>query len=299
MILIADSGGSKTDWALVEEEKADNRQILKGRTQGLNPFHQSEDVILHALECELNPIFQVMDLKGGCVHTKDDVIEQITKIFFYGAGCTSETSYAMRKALMKHFPKAEVEVDSDLLGAARAVCGYEPGIACILGTGANSCLYDGKKITQNIPPLGYILGDEGSVAVLGKLFLNGIFKGSLSEDIKEKYLKWSGLTYPQIIDKVYRQPLANRFLAGISLFIKENLKYYELRDLVIYNFQCFFEKNVLCYPSDSIRTLSAVGGVASAFEGELRACAEHFNYKIGKVIDAPIDGLIGYYSETV
>lgn len=134
---------------------------------------------------------------------------------------------------------------------------------------------------------------------MGKLFLNGIFKGSLSEDIKEKYLKWSGLTYPQIIDKVYRQPLANRFLAGISLFIKENLKYYELRDLVIYNFQCFFEKNVLCYSSDSIRTLSAVGGVASAFEGELRACAEHFNYKIGKVIDAPIDGLIGYYSETV
>ena len=117
--------------------------------------------------------------------------------------------------------------------------------------------------------------------------------------VKEKYLKWSGLTYPQIIDKVYRQPLANRFLAGISLFIKENLKYYELRDLVIYNFQCFFEKNVLRYSSDSIRTLSAVGGVASAFEEELRGCAELFNYKIGKVIDAPIDGLIGYYSETI
>ena len=183
-----------------------------------------------------------------------------------------------------------------MLGAAHAVCGHEEGIACILGTGANSCLYDGEQIVANIPPLGYILGDEGSGAVLGKMLLNGIFKGDLPAEIRDLYLEWSGLTYPEIIDKVYRQPLANRFLASSSKFIKDNLQYAELEGLVRYNFDTFFKKNILKYTMSSIRVISAVGGIASAFEEQLRASADSFGYQVGKVLSSPIDGLIEYYS---
>lgn len=225
-----------------------------------------------------------------------DIIKLVTQIYFYGAGCTKSLSPIVSEALSMAFPSASVKVESDLLGAAHAVCGHEAGIACILGTGANSCQYDGEQIVANIPPLGYILGDEGSGAVLGKLLLNGIFKGDLPTEIRDLYLEWSGLSYPEIIDKVYRQPLANRFLAGISRFIKDNLQHTELEALVEYNFDNFFKKNILKYKSSPIRTISAVGGIAAAFEPQLRASANRFDYQVGKVIASPIEGLIEYYS---
>lgn len=205
-------------------------------------------------------------------------------------------SQIVREALTATFPSASIKVESDLLGAAHAVCVRKAGIACILGTGANSCQYDGEKIVANVPPLGYILGDEGSGAVLGKLLLNGIFKGDLPVEIRDLYLQWSGLTYPKIIDKVYRQPLANRFLASCSKFIKENLQYAELESLVMFNFDSFFQKNILKYSDSSIRSISAVGGIAAAFEDQLRASASRFDYQVNKVIASPIDGLIEYYS---
>ena len=154
-----------------------------------------------------------------------------------------------------------------------------------------------SRLLQISPPLGYILGDEGSGAVLGKLLLNGIFKGDLPTEIRDLYLEWSGLSYPEIIDKVYRQPLANRFLAGISRFIKDNLQHTELEALVEYNFDNFFKKNILKYKSSPIRTISAVGGISSSFlEPQLRASANRFDYQVGKVIASPIEGLIEYYS---
>ena len=234
--------------------------------------------------------------QSGTFSKEYDIAEKVTQIAFYGAGCTKALSPIVGEALAVAFPSASIKVESDLLGAAHAVCGHEEGIACILGTGANSCLYDGKQIVANIPPLGYILGDEGSGAVLGKMLLNGIFKGDLSAEIRDLYLEWSGLTYPEIIDKVYRQPLANRFLAGSSKFIKENLQYAELEELVRYNFDTFFKKNILKYTVSSIRVISAVGGIASAFEEQLRASADSFGYQVGKVLSSPIDGLIEYYS---
>ena len=265
MILIADSGGSKTDWALVSLPTDTHKYVLKVRTQGLNPFHQSKDVILKALEEELMPALYKAAEQSGTFSKEYDIAEKVKQIAFYGAGCTRALSPIVGKALATAFPSASIKVESDLLGAAHAVCGHEEGIACILGTGANSCLYDGEQIVANIPPLGYILGDEGSGAVLGKMLLNGIFKGDLSAEIRDLYLEWSGLTYPEIIDKVYRQPLANRFLASSSKFIKENLQYAELEGLVRYNFDTFFKKNILKYTVSSIRVISAVGGIASAF----------------------------------
>ena len=296
MILIADSGGSKTDWALVSLPTDNSKCVLKVRTQGLNPFHQSKDVILKALEEELMPALYKAAEQSGTFSKEYDIAEKVKQIAFYGAGCTKALSPIVGDALAVAFPSASIKVESDLLGAAHAVCGHEEGIACILGTGANSCLYDGEHIVANIPPLGYILGDEGSGAVLGKMLLNGIFKGDLSAEIRDLYLEWSGLTYPEIIDKVYRQPLANRFLAGSSKFIKENLQYAELEGLVRYNFDTFFKNNILKYTMSSIRVISAVGGIASAFEEQLRASADSFGYKVGKVLSSPIDGLIEYYS---
>ena len=296
MILIADSGGSKTDWALVSLPTDTHKYVLKVRTQGLNPFHQSKDVILKALEEELMPALYKAAEQSGTFSKEYDIAEKVTQIAFYGAGCTKALSPIVGEALAVAFPSASIKVESDLLGAANAVCGHEEGIACILGTGANSCLYDGEQIVANIPPLGYILGDEGSGAVLGKMLLNGIFKGDLPTEIRDLYLEWSGLTYPEIIDKVYRQPLANRFLASSSKFIKENLQYAELEGLVRYNFDTFFKNNILKYTMSSIRVISAVGGIASAFEEQLRASADSFGYKVGKVLSSPIDGLIEYYS---
>lgn len=296
MILIADSGGSKTDWALVSLPTDTHKYVLKVRTQGLNPFHQSKDVILKALEEELMPALYKAAEQSGTFSKEYDIAEKVTQIAFYGAGCTRALSPIVGESLAVAFPSASIKVESDLLGAAHAVCGHEEGIACILGTGANSCLYDGEQIVANIPPLGYILGDEGSGAVLGKMLLNGIFKGDLSAEIRDLYLEWSGLTYPEIIDKVYRQPLANRFLASSSKFIKENLQYAELEGLVRYNFDTFFKKNILKYTVSSIRVISAVGGIASAFEEQFRASADSFGYQVGKVLSSPIDGLIEYYS---
>ena len=296
MILIADSGGSKTDWALISLSTDTSKCVLRVRTQGLNPFHQSKDVILHTLEQELIPALIKATEQNNNSLRKTDITKLVTQIYFYGAGCTKSLSPIVGDALVMAFPSASVKVESDLLGAAHAVCGHEAGIACILGTGANSCQYDGEQIVANIPPLGYILGDEGSGAVLGKLLLNGIFKGDLPTEIRDLYLEWSGLSYPEIIDKVYRQPLANRFLAGISRFIKDNLQHTELEALVEYNFDNFFKKNILKYKSSPIRTISAVGGIAAAFEPQLRASANRFNYQVGKVIASPIEGLIEYYS---
>ncbi len=296
MILIADSGGSKTDWGLVSLPTDTHKYVLKVRTQGLNPFHQSKDVILKALEEELMPALYKAAEQSGTFSKEYDIAEKVTQIAFYGAGCTKALSPIVGEALAIAFPFASIKVESDLLGAAHAVCGHEEGIACILGTGANSCLYDGEQIVANIPPLGYILGDEGSGAVLGKMLLNGIFKGDLPTEIRDLYLEWSGLTYSEIIDKVYRQPLANRFLASSSKFIKDNLQYAELEGLVRYNFDTFFKKNILKYTMSSIRVISAVGGIASAFEEQLRASADSFGYQVGKVLSSPIDGLIEYYS---
>ena len=294
MILIADSGGSKTDWALVGTPNDGFNVVLKVRTQGLNPFHQSEDIIFDVLETELKPALKE-SIRNAELSEPFNLINEVTSVAFYGAGCTADLSIKVRKALSKSFPLANIEVQSDLLGAARATCGYHAGIVCILGTGANSCLYNGNEMVENVPPLGYILGDEGSGAVLGKLFLNGIFKGSLSKEVGDAYLSWSGLTYPDIISKVYRQPLANRYLASISKFIHANLEKAELEELVLSNLATFFEKNIMRYSNASVYSISAVGGVAAAYETQLRKCAKSFGYSVDKVLASPIDGLIDFH----
>ena len=198
MILIADSGATKTDWCF--GTTLSDRQTIQ--TEGINPFHMDKAYIDGIILQQLIPQLPA------------SALSDCTAIHFYGAGCLPERTEGITRTLRNLFPQATVQVNTDLLGAARALCQREPGIACILGTGSNSCLYDGTRIVGNISPLGYILGDEGSGAYLGKRFLGDCLKrqlpGFLAEGLMERY----GLTLPDLLEKVYRQPQANR-LQGV------------------------------------------------------------------------------------
>ena len=274
MKLIADSGSTKTDWCVTDGEYIVSRVV----GQGINPFQQTGEDVENIIRGEL---VDKMECAG-----------KISEIEFYGAGCRDDKVLLLERMLRKLFVNAgRIEVCSDVLGAARALFGSREGIACILGTGANSCLYDGRRITANVPPLGYILGDEGSGAVLGRLFINAMFKGGLSPALRDEFLAETGLTLADIINKVYREPLANRFLAGTSVFIHDHLDDKDLSALVIENFKSFFRRNVDLYGRRDL-PVGAVGSIAYYYEEQLRAAAEEEGYKVAMVIKSPMDSLV-------
>ena len=279
MLIIADSGSTKTDWFVVK-----NNEITRTfRSQGINPFHQKVNEIKYTLKEE---VLCMMD---------EELLSSDLNIAFYGSGCTIEKIPVMRNILAEVFSLSlqNVEVAGDLLGAARAVCGHESGIACILGTGANSCLYDGKEITANTPPLGYILGDEGSGAVLGKRFMNGIFKGWIPERIKDMYLKETNQTYSSIISKVYTEPLANRYLATVSKFVGGHIDEEPLRKLVKDNFSDFMKYNIL--PYNEVRKIGFIGSVADVFSDILKEVCEEYGFEVSRINQSPVAGLLDYY----
>ena len=274
MKLIADSGSTKTSWAVV-----DDKETKMIGTAGINPAVQSEDTIM----CTLHEM--VLMLSDGP-----------REIYFYGAGCRGKASLLMEQCLRQAFPDVEtICVESDLLGAARALFGGEEGIACILGTGSNSCLYDGKVITANVPPLGYILGDEGSGAALGKMFFNALFKGDLPEELKNMYLEETHQTYDDVIRRVYREQNANRYLASTSLFLANHLDVRQLVDIVEQNFDQFFVKNVHKYGRPDL-PVAAVGSIASAYSDIFNKVAARHGYQVTRVIKEPIDALVGYHA---
>ena len=279
MILIADSGSTKTDWVLTREDGS-----IAGRfkTQGINPFHQSEDDILAILQTLPLPF----PVKG----------EEL-RVCFYGSGVRPELEPKMERLLQTVLPQATVEVHGDLLGAARAVCGLSPGIACILGTGANSCLYDGNDIVQNTPPLGYILGDEGSGAVLGRRFLNALYKGFMPESVVTDFQKDMNMTMADVVARIYRQPMANRFLASLSPFINSHLHEPTVRQLVIDNFRDFFRRNLVQYGHTDL-PVGFVGSVAFHYEAQLKEAAVSEGYTIGRIQKSPIDGLVTYHNKS-
>ena len=277
MILIADSGSTKTDWAVVDN----GRQVVAMSTQGINPFHQDAENIATVIEEELLPKMGNIEPEG---------------IFFYGSGCREDKVEMMCGILGKAFPQcARIEAQGDLLAAARAVCGEREGIACIMGTGANSCLYDGNRVVENTPPLGYILGDEGSGVVLGKMLINALFKGQLPSELKDEWLEETGLSLNIIINKVYREPLANRFLASTSRFIHQHLSVEPLERMVVYNFREHFRRNVNQYGRKDL-TVGAIGSVAYYYREQLQKAATVEGYTLGKVMRSPMDGLVRYHS---
>lgn len=285
MILIADSGSTKTDWIVYTGNNGNSRVVS---TQGINPFHQSDIEIELILRNEVLPLL-------ASILDNVEAANLIKYVAFYGAGCTESVLSKMQGCLSGIFAEANIEVAGDLLGAARALCGSKPGIACILGTGSNSCFYDGEKIVENVPPLGYILGDEGSGAALGKLFINGIFKGDLPTHIRELYLNEENITYAEIIEKVYRKPLANRFLASTSKFVYKHLDLPELANLVQHNFDSFFKHNVCKYARYGVKEVSAIGSIAYYFRNAFEVSAAKYGFVVNKVEQSPIHGMLAYH----
>ena len=203
----------------------------------------------------------------------------------------------MRGAIRAHIPAKTIEVHSDLLASARALCGNEPGIACILGTGSNSCYYDGKEIVDNVSPLGYILGDEGSGAVLGKLLVGDVLKKQLPEPLCEKFLKEYDLDRLEIIRRVYREPFANRFLASLSPFLAKNIEEPAVHRLVLNAFKAFFVRNNTNYKNYKSLKVNFVGSIAMYYRSVLEEAAASVDCTIGTIIKSPMEGLILYHSK--
>lgn len=278
MKLIADSGSTKTDWSLVDG----GNEVMRFCGQGINPFQQDAGTIREILSNE--------------VVARVGEPAKVGEICFYGAGCREEMKPMMRDVFGAAFTQASViDVQSDLLAAARALFGMREGIACIIGTGSNSCYYNGREVADQVSPLGYILGDEGSGAVLGKLFVNAIFKGVLSDFVREAFLSCTGLTLAGIIERVYRKPLANRFLAGLSPYIHELVYDEGVRTLVVDNFRAFFRRNVALYKRDYLKA-GVVGGMAFHYREQLEEAAALEGVKLGPVLRSPIEGLVNYHS---
>jgi N-acetylglucosamine kinase-like BadF-type ATPase len=279
MILIADCGSTKIDWCLIENGKV-AKQVF---TSGINALLMSEEQIRQTIADELVP-----EIKGY----------EIGSVYYYGAGCLFDDICAnVRRAIAANIPSAKtIEVDTDLLAAARALCGKNPGIACIMGTGSNSCYYDGVRIVDNVSPLGYILGDEGSGAVLGKLLVGDVLKNQLPAALCEKFLKKYDLDRQKIIEGVYKKPAANRFLASLSPFLIENIEEPAVHRLVLNAFKAFFVRNIENYEGYKTMPVSFVGSVAYYYRDVLEEAASSLGIKIGTVIKSPMEGLIKYHS---
>ena len=274
-ILIADSGATKTDWCL-----ARNGEILQRFSgNGISPVYQSEEEIALGIREQVWP------------HLKE---REIHAIHFYGSGCVPGKTTLVENALYQSFPIEEIHVYSDLIAAAHSLCSHEAGIACILGTGSNSCQWNGSEITAQISPLGFILGDEGSGAALGRQLVGDALKNQLTPGLKEKLLEEQQLTPSLIIDKVYRQPFPSRFLASLAPFLLNNIGDDSIRKIVNRSFTDFFERNVMQYDYMHHK-VHFVGSVAWHFASIVREVAATNGIAIGKIEQSPMPGLIEYY----
>lgn len=278
MILIADGGSTKTHWCLVTK----SGQTEEFVTDGINPFLQTSDGIKNSISNQLLPQMSYLMWVGPVEH-----------VYFYGAGCTPEKSPYVAQALTACFKKATVEVFSDMIGAARALLGSKPGVACILGTGSNSCQYDGEKFVKNVAALGFILGDEGSGAVLGKRLVSDLLKDQMSDELKEKFLAQYNTTQAEIIDNVYRKPFPNRYLAKFAKFCAENIDNKLIYDLVYDHFDLLAKRILKQYPPEL--PVGFIGSIAYYFQDVLRKVLKDNGIKVGQIFADPMEGLKVYH----
>ena len=276
MKLIADSGSTKTAWKLI----GNSGEVKNIRTSGLNPYSQSEESIFQEIENVLLP-----ETGAG-----------IQQIYFYGAGIVNaEKGDIIRRALTRVYPEASVEAHSDVVGAARALFGNQPGIACILGTGSNVCTYDGEKITGGISPLGYILGDEGSGSVMGRKLLGDYFKEVMPAYLREEFTRQYNLTREEALTRVYRTEKPNQFLAQFVPFLSEHIQSAYCQEFVQQNLMDFFERNVSKLPGYTHCQIGFVGSVAYHFSSILKNAASYFGFEEIVLLKDPIDGLEKYH----
>ncbi len=276
MIIIADSGSTKTDWWI----GSSTTNYKSVQTVGINPFYQDEKEIAETL---------------NLLSLNDNEIKSITHIYFYGAGCTNEKGIIVKKTLEEAFPECtNINVESDLMAAAHALCGKNHGIAAILGTGSNSCQYDGINIIHNVSPLGFILGDEGSGATLGKLFVADGLKNILSNNLFNEFLNEYKLSAPQIMDKIYRRPFPNRFLASFTPYMYKHRNDPHIHQLLVNSFRSFFERNIKQYDYKSYKT-DFIGSIAYFFMEEITEAAHKEGVEVGIFLKSPLKELVKYH----
>ena len=278
MILIADSGSTKCDWALVDEQ---GTKIDQFRTMGLNPYFHSPDIT----ESALRENAQLMNIAS-----------QVKHIFFYGAGSsTAEMCDIMHQGLSRVFTNADILVDHDQLGSAMAVYDGEPCIACILGTGSNSCFFDGERVSEVVPSLAYILGDEASGGYFGKILLQEYFYKKLPQDLVEAFEKRYATTKDDIINNVYRKPNANVYLASFMEFLGEHREHPYVKAWVTKGMMHFADIHIKCFPNWQSVPVHFVGSIGEVFHDCLQEAATQTGFRLGKVVRRPIDGLIAYH----
>lgn len=277
MILIADAGATKIQWVVINDGKA-SEPI---ETAGFNPYFMEPRILKDAIEKDLVPFINPGYIKD---------------VYYYGAGCSTMFKCNIVEDVLKDvFDNADFEIYHDLLGAARALFGDQGGIACILGTGSNSCLYDGRNILENVTSLGYLFGDEGSGAYLGKLWLTEYLRGRMPEHLKNLFDKRFGYSLENILDAVYSKPHPNQFLSSFSLFMGDLRDDEFVKGLVKKNFHDFFTEQVTQYTNYKSQPLGVIGSVGFHFSNIFKEVSDEYGLKIKKMIKSPIDGLAEYH----
>ena len=278
MKLIADSGSSHTDWLLLK----DNGEHVEIKTGGINPYYQSSEAIFSEIEFSLVPL----------------IGREVEEIYFYGAGCLlADKSGVVKYALGRCFPKAKVEVNSDLIGAARAVCGQNTGIVCALGTGSNSCLYDGNKILEQTPSLGFVIGDEGGASYLGRHLVADYFRGLQPLAVTEKFKEAYNLTREELLQNIYTKNFPNRYLGNFAKFVSENVDEEYCYNLAYECFLRFFKRNIYSYSDFRKHKIYMVGSVAWFFQDIIRKVLCDEGLILGEFLHKPINRLADYHSQ--
>lgn len=276
MILVVDSGSTKTEWKVLDNGTCGNSLF----TAGINPYFLSSEEIYHLLNVELGTLSSIRP----------------DKIYFYGTGCNSETkNNIVREALHRFFNSSDIFVGSDLLGAAKSLCQDKPGIACIIGTGSNSCYYDGKEIVSNVPPLGYILGDEGGGAVLGRKLISAVLKKQVPQEVIDCFFETYHLTTSEILENVYMKPFPNRFLGHFAKFISEHMDIPQFEEIINSSFDEFIKRNVNQYPEAGNLPVNFTGSIAFHFKTNLKKILKRNNLLPGIITLSPMENLVTYH----
>ncbi|MBN8825919.1 MULTISPECIES: N-acetylglucosamine kinase [unclassified Spirosoma] len=280
-LLIADSGSTKTDWRLVDTDG----QTHAIQTDGLNPYYQSTAQMTETLREQLVP--QVADAT-------------VRKVFFYGTGCTGPAvNHIVADSVQAILPGLQVvEVNSDMLGAARGATGHEPGIVCILGTGSNACCYDGEKISRSIQSLGFWLGDEGSGGYLGKTLVRDFFQERLPADLREQFQERYGLDRPTLLENAYQKPYPNRYFAAFTPFLSERLTHPYIKGLVTDAFTLFLTTYVKRFPESGQWPVHFVGSIAHYFAQPLQIAIQQTGLIMGTILKAPVERLVEFHKNS-
>lgn len=289
MKIIADSGSTKTAWALVREH---SNEVLQFRTGGINPVLLTDEALSDLLATELRPELDRLSLAAD---------GRVTEVYFYGAGCRPDQQERMQhhlaQAIGRGLSESNVHVASDLLGACRALCGRESGICCILGTGSASCYYDGSNIAAQTPSLGYVLGDEGSGTSIGRRLVADLLKGQFSPDLTQTLMTETGLSVAQAIERVYRQPWPNRWMASMAPKVHQHIDHPEVARMVADEFTRFVGRNLVAYghPGEAVHF---VGSIAYHFRTQLSEALTAHGFTLGRIEQSPLMALVTYHNET-